>query len=68
MGPYSEERQRERAAAVQRLLDDPTISKDARRIWTNVQRGLSRSEAQYNARVVNLYTQMRNRYTREWMV
>jgi len=67
MGPYSEERQRERAAAVQRLLDDPTLDADARLLWTNVQRRLSRSEAQYNARVVNLYTQMRNRYTQEWM-
>jgi len=67
MGPYSEERQTQRAAAVQRLLDDPTLDPEARRIWTNVQRGLSRSEAQYNARVKEIYTEIRNRYTREWL-
>ena len=67
MGPWSEERQLKRAAAVQRLLDNPNLNPEARRIWTNVQRGLSRSEAQYNARVVALYTQIRNRYTEKWL-
>ena len=67
MGPYSEERQLQRAAAVQRLLDDPNLDPEARRIWRNVQRGLSRSEAQYNARVVALYTEIRNQRTQEWL-
>ena len=68
MGPWSEERQTQRAAAIQRLLDDSNLSQDARRIWENHQRRLSRSEAQYNARVREVYTEMRNRYTREWLL
>jgi len=67
MGPWSEERQLERAAAIQRLLDDPTLNPEARAMWERHLRGLSRSEAQYNARVVNLYTEMRNRYTEKWI-
>jgi len=67
MGPYSEERQRQRAAAIQRLLDNPTLDPEARRIWTNIQRRLSRSEEQYNARVVKMYNDMRTRYTKEWL-
>jgi hypothetical protein len=67
MGPWSEERQQQRADAVQRLLDNPDLNPEARRLWTGVLRGLSRSEAQYNARVVALYTEIRNRYTEKWL-
>lgn len=67
MGPYSEERQLRRAAAIQRVLDQPDLNPEARRIWTNHLRGLSRSEEQYNARVKALYTEMRNRYTENWL-
>lgn len=67
MGPWNEEQQRLRADRVQRLLDDPALTPDARRIWRNVQRGLSRSEAQYNARVREVYTQMRQRHTEKWL-
>ena len=67
MGPWSEERQYERAKAVQRLLNNPNLDPDARRLWTSVLRRLSKSEAQYNHRVKEVYTKMRNRYTKEWM-
>lgn len=67
MGPWNEERQLERAAALERLLANPNLNAEARRIWTNHLRGLSRSEAQYNARIVKLYTDMRNRYTEKWI-
>lgn len=67
MGPYSDELQYRRAAAIQRLLDDPTLSEDARRIWEGHLRGLSRSEEQYNARVRQIWTDMRNRYTEKWI-
>ena len=67
MGPWNEERQFERAQAIARVLEDPNLNEDARRIWENHLRGLSRSEAQYNARVRAIYTEMRNRYTREWL-
>lgn len=67
MGPWSEERQFERAQAIARVLQDPELNEEARRIWENHLRGLSRSEAQYNARVRQIYTEMRNRHTRSWM-
>jgi hypothetical protein len=67
MGPYSEERQLERAAAVARILDDPNLTEWARNYWTKVAMTLSMNEEQYNARVVALYTAIRNRYTQEWL-
>ena len=67
MGPWSEERQFERAQAIARVLQHPDLNEDARRIWENHLRGLSRSEAQYNARVRQIYTEMRNRYTENWL-
>ena len=67
MGPWSEERQYQRAQAIARVLAQPDLDEDMRRIWDNHLRNLSRSEAQYNARVRQIYTEMRNRHTRSWM-
>ena len=67
MGPYSEQKQLERAAAVARLLAQPNLDEWARNYWTKVAMTLSMNEEQYNARVVALYTAIRNRYTQEWL-
>ena len=67
MGPYSEEKQIQRAAAVARLLEDPNLSEWARNYWTRVGAGLSMSEEQYNARVVGIYNNLRQSYTKEWL-
>ena len=67
MGPYSEQRQLERAEAVARLLNDPNLNEWARNYWTKVAMTLSMNEEQYNARVVNLYKEIRNQHTREWI-
>ena len=66
MGPYSEQRQIERAEAVAKVLRDPNLSEWARNYWTRVGMTLSMSEEQYNARVVGLYTRMRNERTKRW--
>jgi len=67
MGPWSEETQYRRAQSIARVLADPQLTQDARRIWENHLRGLSRSEEQYNARVRSVFTEIRNRQTQEWL-
>ena len=67
MGPYSEEKQNKRAAAVARLLAQPNLDEWARNYWTKVAMTLSQNEEQYNARVVRLYKEIRNQHTREWI-
>jgi hypothetical protein len=58
MGPYSEEKQMERALAVQRILSDPNLNEWSRNYWTKVAMTLSLNEEQYNARVKNTYQNM----------
>jgi hypothetical protein len=58
MGPYSEEKQMERALAVQRILSDPNLNEWSRNYWTKVAMTLSMNEEQYNARVKNTYQNM----------
>lgn len=65
MGPYSEQRQLERAEAVARLLEQPNLSEWAQHYWTRVGQTLSLNEAQYNARVVGLYRSISP--TRNWL-
>jgi len=67
MGPYSEQRQLERAEAVARLLAQPNLDEWARNYWTKVAMNLSQNEEQYNARVVHLYNKIRNNHTRKWL-
>jgi len=67
MGPYSEQRQLERARAVARLLSDPNLNDWAKNYWSNVAANLSKSEEQYNSRVVGIYNEIRNQYTKEWL-
>jgi len=67
MGPYSEQRQLERAQAVARLLSDPNLNDWAKNYWSNVAANLSKSEEQYNSRVVGIYNEIRNQYTKEWL-
>ena len=67
MGPWCEERQYQRAQAIARVLEQPDLNEEARRIWDNHLRNLSRSEEQYNARVRQIWTDIRNRYTENWL-
>jgi hypothetical protein len=56
-----------RAQAVQRLLQQGNLSPWAKQYWERVLRELSRNEDVYNWRVKNVYTQMRNQYTKGWL-
>ena len=67
MGPYSEQRQLERAEAVAKVLADPSLSEWAREYWQRVAQNISINEEQYNARVVALYTGLRNERTKRWI-
>ena len=58
MGPYSERRQAERRATIERILANPALKEDARRIWTLHLQRLSTSESQYNARVEATYSKL----------
>lgn len=62
MGPYSEEKQLERAAAIKRLLDrNPNLDPHMKSIWESHIRNLSPNEATYNYRVKHIYSKMTNR-------
>lgn len=68
MGPFSEERQYQRAAAIQRLLDtNPQLDDEVRAMWQRKLAELSFNEATYNYRVKVLYTDMRDQQTKGWM-
>ena len=54
MGPYSEEKQFQRADAIASLLKSD-LPDDTRAIWEMHLRNLSRNEAQYNYRVAEIY-------------
>lgn len=67
MGPYSERRQLERAWAVARLLEQDDLSPWAKKYWSKVLKELATNEGIYNYRVKTVYTEMRNRQTRNWL-
>ena len=68
MGPYSEDRQCQRAAAIQRLLDtNPQLDDVVRAMWQRKLSELSFNEATYNYRVKTVFTEMRNKQTKGWM-
>lgn len=67
MGPWSEARQLERAENIVRVLSNPELPNDARRIWEKHLANLAKSEGQYNARVVKLWQDVRQRETERWL-
>ena len=59
MGPYSEQKQIERAASIQRLLETtPNLSERTRCMWQKHLKDLAVSEEEYNARVKAIYSGM----------
>lgn len=67
MGPYSEAKQLKRAENVYRLLQQPNLSPWAREYWSTVLKRLAKSEAQYNARVVETWNGIREHQTKGWL-
>ncbi len=67
MGPYSEERQFQRATAIQSLLDsNPDIDPLYRAVWQKHLLNLALNETTYNYRVKNIYSNMKKGPLVEW--
>lgn len=67
MGPYSEQRQLERRAAVLQLLQRDDLTEWARNYWSTVYDTIAMTEERYNARVVTLYTEIRKKAMKDWI-
>ena len=60
MGPYSEDKQFQRATSIKRLLDDnPDMDPLYRAIWNKHLMNLALNETTYNYRVKNIYSNLR---------
>lgn len=55
MGPFSEEKQWQRAKAIQRMIDDKSLSQEVRGMWSRKLVGLALTEDEYNRRVIEIY-------------
>lgn len=55
MGPFSEEKQLERAEHLNRLIQDPSISPEARTMWEVHLRWLTWTQEDYAARARTIY-------------
>jgi len=66
MGPYSEERQLQRAESIAALLVRGNLPETTRAMWEGHLRNLSRNEAQYNIRVVEIYKHMKSKGIIQW--
>lgn len=57
MGPFSEQKQIERADSIQRLLDsNPQLDDHMKGIWLKHQRNLCLNEDEYNTKVKEIYS------------
>lgn len=62
MGPFSEEKQYQRASAIARLLEqNPNLSPETKAMWQRHMNNLSFNEETYNFRVKTVYSKMRNK-------
>jgi len=67
MGPYSEDKQFQRAVSIQRLLkDNPDLDPQYKNIWQKHLLNLANNETTYNYRVKHIYSQMRKGPLVEW--
>ncbi|MAZ97356.1 MAG: hypothetical protein CMP53_07535 [Flavobacteriales bacterium] len=60
MGPYSEEKQYQRAASIKRLLDtNPQLDELTRAMWQQKAQNLAMTEERYNARVKAIFSNIK---------
>lgn len=55
MGPYSEEKQTQRAARIASIILNNSSNPEIVRIWEQHLKGLAKNEHQYNQRVAKVY-------------
>ena len=64
MGPYSEDRQFQRATAIKRLLDaNPDLDPLYRAMWAKHLNNLALNESTFNYRVKHVYSCLKPRHT-----
>jgi hypothetical protein len=66
MGPYSEEKQFDRAMAISNLLENPDLPTETRAMWQNHLANIARNETTYNWRVKEIYSHMKVNPLVEW--
>ena len=67
MGPYSEQKQLERAGAIKRLLDtNPQLDDLTKAMWQRKVNALAVTEDEYNARVKEIYSNLKPK-NRGWV-
>jgi len=67
MGPFTEQKQNERAESIQKLLDtNPQISDYMKAIWSKHLVNLATNEDEYLARVKQVYSLLKPKY-RGWI-
>ena len=60
MGPYSEEKQYQRAASIKRLRDtNPQLDELTREMWEQKARDIAMTEDRYNARVKAIFSNLK---------
>ena len=60
MGPFSEDRQYQRAESIKRLLDtNSQLDPVYKAMWQDKLKGLALNESTYNFRVKTIYSQMK---------
>jgi len=63
MGPFTEQKQNERAESIQKLLDtNPQISDYMKAIWSKHLMNLATNEDEYVARVKQIYSTLKPQY------
>ena len=69
MGPYSEDKQFQRAEAIKHLLENnPQLPDDYKSIWRKHLSNLALNETTYNYRVKAIYSHMNRKPLVEWNV
>lgn len=58
MGPYSEIKQAQRKAAIEKVLKNKKLHEDMRIIWTQHLNNLSVNEEEYNIKVKSIYEKL----------
>ena len=68
MGPYSEDKQFQRATAIKRLLDDnPDLDPLYKAMWQKHLNNLAQNETTYNYRVKHVYSLLKPKHN-NWPV
>lgn len=63
MGPYSLDTQRKRYQMLTRMSENPDINPEFRKVYRELADGIAWSESDYEARVVEVYTNIKDKFS-----